>query len=284
MTMTSHLQELRRKHQTLSEKVEQAQRSPGMDALAIAETEEAEAQAEGRDLPAQRKLTPTALVCRRPPPGGGGSDLAGADYDWYRFGRARPAQKNGHDGLTGRCARFCSRWCRRGSDAPLVVENLPWKAFGHSSPRGDVSTGKKAKARAPLPLRRPLPADGGAGSLARQGRGGAQTKNWPPLAEIVEPLMNPASSEARKTTQRAISSGSPSRPDRDLRDDRFAHLLRHRHHHVGGDIARADRVDGDADARALLGQRLGDAEIAGLGGGIVHLGELALLAVDRARS
>ena len=32
------------------------------------------------------------------------------------------------------------------------------------------------------------------------------------LAEIVEPLMKPASSEARKATQRAISSGSPRRP------------------------------------------------------------------------
>lgn len=37
MTMMSHLQELRRKHQTLSDKVEQAQRSPGVDGLEIAE-------------------------------------------------------------------------------------------------------------------------------------------------------------------------------------------------------------------------------------------------------
>ena len=37
MSMTSHLQELRRKHQVLSEKVEQAQRSPGGDGLTIAE-------------------------------------------------------------------------------------------------------------------------------------------------------------------------------------------------------------------------------------------------------
>ena len=40
----------------------------------------------------------------------------------------------------------------------------------------------------------------------------AQTKNCPPFAEIVEPVMKPASSEARNTTQRAISSGSPRRP------------------------------------------------------------------------
>ena len=35
MSLTSHLQELKRKHQTLSEEVELAQRSPGTDDLAI---------------------------------------------------------------------------------------------------------------------------------------------------------------------------------------------------------------------------------------------------------
>ncbi len=37
-------------------------------------------------------------------------------------------------------------------------------------------------------------------------------KYCPPLAESVEPVIRPASSEARNTTQRAISSGSPRRP------------------------------------------------------------------------
>jgi len=37
MTMSSHLQELRKKHETLSEKVEQAQRSPATDDLKIRE-------------------------------------------------------------------------------------------------------------------------------------------------------------------------------------------------------------------------------------------------------
>ncbi|MDE3078544.1 MAG: DUF465 domain-containing protein [Paracoccaceae bacterium] len=37
MSVTSHLQELRRKHESLSERVEQAQRNPGMDALTIAD-------------------------------------------------------------------------------------------------------------------------------------------------------------------------------------------------------------------------------------------------------
>lgn len=35
MTMSSHLQELRRKHQSLSEMVENAQRSPSIDDLEI---------------------------------------------------------------------------------------------------------------------------------------------------------------------------------------------------------------------------------------------------------
>ena len=37
MSLTSHLQELRRRHQALSDEVEQAVRSPATDALAIAE-------------------------------------------------------------------------------------------------------------------------------------------------------------------------------------------------------------------------------------------------------
>lgn len=37
MSLTSHLIELRRKHELLSDKVVQAQRSPGVDDLAIGE-------------------------------------------------------------------------------------------------------------------------------------------------------------------------------------------------------------------------------------------------------
>ncbi|OSP55750.1 YdcH family protein [Pseudoruegeria sp. SK021] len=35
MSMTSHLQELRKKHQTLSDRVEEAQRSPASDGLEV---------------------------------------------------------------------------------------------------------------------------------------------------------------------------------------------------------------------------------------------------------
>ena len=37
MSLTSHLQELRRRHQSLSEQVEQAQRAPGVDDFTISE-------------------------------------------------------------------------------------------------------------------------------------------------------------------------------------------------------------------------------------------------------
>jgi hypothetical protein len=37
MTLSSHLQELRRKHQTLSERVEEAQRAPSTDDHVIAD-------------------------------------------------------------------------------------------------------------------------------------------------------------------------------------------------------------------------------------------------------
>lgn len=37
MSLSSHLQELRKKHQSLSERVERVQRSPGSDDLTIAE-------------------------------------------------------------------------------------------------------------------------------------------------------------------------------------------------------------------------------------------------------
>ena len=35
MSLSAHIQELRKKHESLSERVEEAQRNPGMDELAI---------------------------------------------------------------------------------------------------------------------------------------------------------------------------------------------------------------------------------------------------------
>src|SRR6185369_3153161 len=69
---------------------------------------------------------------------------------------------------------------------------------------------------------------------------------------------------------------------RNARHDLLEHVLRHRAHHVGVDVAGHDRVDRDAEARTLLRQRLGEAVDAGFGRGVVHLAVLAGLAVDRA--
>jgi hypothetical protein len=37
MSLNSHLQELRKKHETLSRQVEEGQRSPGIDSIALSE-------------------------------------------------------------------------------------------------------------------------------------------------------------------------------------------------------------------------------------------------------
>src|SRR5712664_3618617 len=70
--------------------------------------------------------------------------------------------------------------------------------------------------------------------------------------------------------------------DRDLGDDLFQHVGRHGRDHVGLGVTRRDGVDGDPLRCAFLGQRLGEAVDARLGGGVVDLAVLAALAVDRA--
>ena len=92
--------------------------------------------------------------------------------------------------------------------------------------------------------------------------------------------MKPESSEARNTTQRAISSGSPKRPAGICAMIAIAHLFRNGHDHICADVAGADCIGGDACARAFLGQGFDDAEVAGFGRGIVDLGELAFLTID----
>ncbi len=70
--------------------------------------------------------------------------------------------------------------------------------------------------------------------------------------------------------------------DRDQRQDAFfQYLLRHCLHHLGIDVARADRVHRDAALGILQRQRLGEADVAGLRRRIIDLTELAFLAVDR---
>src|SRR5688572_17651262 len=70
--------------------------------------------------------------------------------------------------------------------------------------------------------------------------------------------------------------------DGDLRDDlRIEDVFRDRQHHLGPDVARRDRVYGDALARVFQGERLGEAVHARLRRGVVGLPESAFLAVHR---
>jgi len=66
----------------------------------------------------------------------------------------------------------------------------------------------------------------------------------PPFAVSVEPVIRPASSEARNTTQRPISSGSPSRPIGVVGRMLFLqHMLRHRlRRERGPDRSRIERI------------------------------------------
>src|SRR6516162_11350694 len=81
--------------------------------------------------------------------------------------------------------------------------------------------------------------------------------------------------------------------DRDLGPDLVQYLVRDGSQHSGGDEAGGDCVDGQPDAvpdgplcpadleDGLAGQRLGQPEQAGLGGGVVDLADVAGLADDR---
>src|SRR5271165_5381134 len=87
--------------------------------------------------------------------------------------------------------------------------------------------------------------------------------------------------------------GRAQAADRDLGPDPVQHLVRDSVHHAGGDEAGHDRIDGQPDTvpdrvlgpaeleNSLARQRLGQPQQAGLGGGIVHLANVAGLADDR---
>src|SRR5215468_9642753 len=85
----------------------------------------------------------------------------------------------------------------------------------------------------------------------------------------------------------------PEPAQRNLAADPVHHLVGNGGHHVGGDVAGGDRVHGQPDAvtgralrpveleHRLLGQRLGQPEQPGFGGGVVRLADVAGLADHR---
>ncbi|GCC46314.1 hypothetical protein chiPu_0030385, partial [Chiloscyllium punctatum] len=57
-------------------------------------------------------------------------------------------------------------------------------------------------------------------------------------------------------------------------------VRRHGSQHLGVDVARADRVDGNPRPRTFEGESTGEAELGGFRRGIIRLPDLALLSVD----
>src|SRR5690606_18559670 len=64
-------------------------------------------------------------------------------------------------------------------------------------------------------------------------------------------------------------------------NDLFKHVGTNGANHVGADVTRRDGVDGNPLVGDFLGQRHAETVYAGLGGGIVGLAELPLMAIDR---
>ncbi len=103
----------------------------------------------------------------------------------------------------------------------------------------------------------------------------------PPLQEKSAPVVKPESSPASQAQIEPISSGVPRRLTGIVDDDLLEDLGLDGLDHLGADVARAHRVDGDALGCHLLRQRHREAVHAGLGRRVVGLARLALLAVDR---
>ena len=79
---------------------------------------------------------------------------------------------------------------------------------------------------------------------------------WPPLIDMVEPVMNPRIVGHQEQHAARDLLGLAQPPDRNAGDDLLQHVGRHRRHHVGVDIAGRDGVDGDALGGAFLASAL----------------------------
>ena len=97
----------------------------------------------------------------------------------------------------------------------------------------------------------------------------------PPSTAITWPEMYEASSEARKRTSGATSSGVPSRPRGIWRSSALPAPAMNDADILGLDEPRADRVDADAVAAHLAREGPGEGDHAALGGRVVALAGLA---------
>ena len=103
----------------------------------------------------------------------------------------------------------------------------------------------------------------------------------PPSTSSTSPVMNAASSEQRKRTARATSSGSPRRPSGGVREDEPAHLLGRHVGQRGLDVAGRDQRSRARRGTELARERLREADDPRLRRRVVRL---ARIAVRRRRS
>ena len=121
-----------------------------------------------------------------------------------RPGNGSPPAQDGCGTGIGRCARWTAASGAGGR--PSRYHGQSGATATRKPPRQsiDASPGPRRHGHAP----RLQPSK----SRTRRAHPAAHAMYWPPFAESVEPVMKPASSLARNTTQRATSSGSPRRP------------------------------------------------------------------------
>ena len=104
----------------------------------------------------------------------------------------------------------------------------------------------------------------------------------PPSTSSTSPVMNEASSEARKRTAPAISSGSATRAERRVLDHRRGRLFRQHLGELRLHVAGRDDVRADVPRAELARERLREADDPGLRGRVVRLAPVAVHADDRA--
>ena len=130
-------------------------------------------------------------------------------------------------------------------------------------------------------LRRRLHAAHGALGLAGRPAGSDRQIYCPASTRSTSPVMPRAASDSRNSTALAMSCGSASSDSAASATARPRISCRQRARHVGHHHAGRDRIDGDAFLAEFARRGLGQADQAGLGGGVIGLAEFAAHAVDR---
>ena len=150
MTIASHLQELRRKHETLSDQVERAQRSPATDDLQIATMKKQKLKIKEEITPSQPGLAPVgAGACRqRRPPG----DQKAAATRIVADGCVMPATTSASVDKQRRCV---GRYAQK-LDIALLHPDIPGEERNPHRP--DAQAPESTASQVPMRARPSLPA------------------------------------------------------------------------------------------------------------------------------